>query len=129
MIPKSDTTLSNFNDASFSQFGSTMDFRRPILTNNDLNKKYQVYQVESDNVVQCGVRHFLKHYKPDGTCAMNYFLDRVPLFKWLLKYNIKRNLITDIISGITIGIVHIPQSMPLVALEIYIFLKNFFLCF
>ncbi len=108
MTSKSNLSIANTNDISIVE--SQLDFRRPILTDNDLNRKYKMYKVKSDNLVEGGLRHCFKHYKPDGDCAFNYFLNRFPLFKWLFKYNIKNDFITDLISGITIGIVHIPQS-------------------
>ena len=41
----------------------------------------------------------------------NYLRDRFPFIKWLLGYNIKENLLPDVISGVTIGIIHIPQGL------------------
>ena len=40
-----------------------------------------------------------------------YFFKRVPFCKWIFEYDLKTNLIKDIIAGLTIGIVHIPQGM------------------
>jgi MFS superfamily sulfate permease-like transporter len=40
-----------------------------------------------------------------------YFLDRVPFFKWIRKYNVKENLAKDMIAGLTIGVLQIPQGM------------------
>lgn len=38
------------------------------------------------------------------------FLSIFPIFSWLSQYNIKRDLISDIISGFTVGVMHIPQG-------------------
>ncbi|CAJ0933667.1 unnamed protein product, partial [Mesorhabditis belari] len=35
----------------------------------------------------------------------------MPILKWLPKYNVKENLINDVIGGLTVGIMHVPQGM------------------
>lgn len=37
----------------------------------------------------------------------------IPILKWLPEYSVKENLIGDLISGITIAVMHIPQGKPL----------------
>ncbi|EYC23116.1 hypothetical protein Y032_0016g3130 [Ancylostoma ceylanicum] len=44
-------------------------------------------------------------------CHPRFVLDFLPILKWLPRYNIKQNLINDIIGGLTVGIMHIPQGM------------------
>lgn len=36
--------------------------------------------------------------------------DYVPITKWLPEYSVKKNLINDIIGGVTVGILHVPQG-------------------
>ncbi|KAK3870112.1 hypothetical protein Pcinc_024615 [Petrolisthes cinctipes] len=36
---------------------------------------------------------------------------RVPILEWLPKYNIREALLGDVIGGVTVGIMHIPQGM------------------
>lgn len=40
----------------------------------------------------------------------NIFLSMFPIFAWLPDYNIGRDLISDIIAGFTVGVMHIPQG-------------------
>ncbi|CAJ0608902.1 unnamed protein product [Cylicocyclus nassatus] len=44
-------------------------------------------------------------------CHPRFLLDFFPILKWLPHYNIKENLFNDIIGGLTVGIMHIPQGM------------------
>ncbi|KHJ96523.1 sulfate permease [Oesophagostomum dentatum] len=44
-------------------------------------------------------------------CHPRFLLDFVPFFKWFPRYNIKENLMNDIIGGLTVGIMHVPQGM------------------
>lgn len=38
-------------------------------------------------------------------------MSTVPAVKWLSKYNWRENILSDIISGLTVAIMHIPQGM------------------
>ncbi|XP_044736881.1 sulfate transporter [Chrysoperla carnea] len=47
-----------------------------------------------------------------GSCKPGKFVTRtIPVLDWLVHYNWKRNLAADIITGLTIAIMHIPQGM------------------
>lgn len=39
------------------------------------------------------------------------FISAIPSIYWLKNYNWKENLMSDIISGLTVAIMHIPQGM------------------
>ena len=43
-------------------------------------------------------------------CLLNGFLDKIPLIRCLKEYNIRKNLFGDIIAGLTVAIMHIPQG-------------------
>ena len=43
-------------------------------------------------------------------CCINAFLNKIPIIRCLKEYNIRKNLFEDIISGITVAIMHIPQG-------------------
>lgn len=40
---------------------------------------------------------------------VNYLFERVPILRWLPKYKLKEYLLPDILSGLTVGIMNIPQ--------------------
>jgi hypothetical protein len=42
--------------------------------------------------------------------CINAFLNKIPLIRCLTEYKIRKNLFGDIISGITVAIMHIPQG-------------------
>ncbi|CAF0892199.1 unnamed protein product [Adineta ricciae] len=44
-------------------------------------------------------------------CCINILLKRIPLFRCLKTYNLRKDLFGDIIAGITVAIMHIPQGM------------------
>jgi len=46
------------------------------------------------------------------------FLSLFPFFSWIRKYKVSEWLPGDLVAGITIGIVHIPQSKFLLLLQV-----------
>lgn len=38
------------------------------------------------------------------------FLSMFPIFAWLPQYNFTKDLVSDIIAGFTVGVMHIPQG-------------------
>ena len=51
-------------------------------------------------------------YRPPSTCRgwLDFFLTRLPIIGWVLGYQ-PSYFIGDIISGITVAIMHIPQGI------------------
>lgn len=46
----------------------------------------------------------------DNFQPCQFLLKMFPIFSWLSQYNIKTDLISDMISGFTVGVMHIPQG-------------------
>lgn len=45
------------------------------------------------------------------TFSFKHFLyEFIPILRWLPEYSVKQNLVGDLISGITIAVMHIPQG-------------------
>lgn len=42
---------------------------------------------------------------------LNYILHLFPIITWIRKYSVKEDLLHDIIAGLTISVLHIPQGM------------------
>ena len=90
-----------------SVFGSSMvaecltgDGRRPSLPEpkrRDVPLSHNQYELQ-----EC----FPCVYKP-----LHYFLlDRLPFLRWLLRYNV-RWLIADVVAGLTVGLMVVPQAL------------------
>jgi hypothetical protein len=82
-----------------------------VETLNELNldQKHGYKKLAGDNVLLSFKTYVRKYYQPSRQCAANFFLDRVPFVQWITHYNIKEDLVKDLVAGITIGVVHIPQ--------------------
>uniref|UniRef100_A0A1I7WX07 STAS domain-containing protein n=1 Tax=Heterorhabditis bacteriophora TaxID=37862 RepID=A0A1I7WX07_HETBA len=57
------------------------------------------------------VKNKLANWGRENRINSKFILDFIPILKWLPKYNIKGNLVNDIIGGLTVGIMHVPQGM------------------
>jgi hypothetical protein len=97
----------------FISFSNLVQVSRPALNFYQFEENFPSSKLKSENVFKSAAHYCSKNYKPSGRCMTNYFKDRFPFLKWLLNYNLKENILPDIISGITIGIVHIPQGLIL----------------
>ena len=86
-------------------------FSRNELNENTLVEKYSIKPVKSNNIFRSTKNYLIKYYKPSGSCMLTYLLHRVPFFKWIVEYDYKANLFSDFISGLTIGIIQIPQGL------------------
>ena len=53
----------------------------------------------------------------------NYILRRLPFFEWIFHYDFKNDFVKDLIAGLTVGIIHIPQGMNINIYKIFILIK------
>lgn len=90
-------------------YGSNTNF--DIYSEKKLEQTFSYNKVKGDNVAKSSVNYLKKYYNPTPSCMKNYFFDRFPFFKWIRKYNFKNDFFKDLIAGLTIGIVHIPQGI------------------
>ena len=85
--------------------------REKRLNAKELEENFSYTSLRSHNVFRSGFKYMKKYYKPSPKCMKNFFFLRFPFFGWILKYNIKEALLADLIAGLTVGVVHIPQNM------------------
>uniref|UniRef100_A0AC34FCU4 STAS domain-containing protein n=1 Tax=Panagrolaimus sp. ES5 TaxID=591445 RepID=A0AC34FCU4_9BILA len=54
-----------------------------------------------------------RYYRPftSPRAFFNTILNFIPITKWLPRYNFKENIIYDILGGLTLGIMHVPQGI------------------
>ena len=79
------------------------------LNEQNLQETFAYKRVKGDNAFKSTGNYVKKYYRPSGNCLLNYFFHRFPFFDWIRSYNLKEDLVKDLIAGLTIGVVHIPQ--------------------
>ena len=84
--------------------------RRSIFTVEKLNERYNLNQNFNDAPIQGTWNYVKKYYKPTPAFFKRQLFKRIPFLDWIRSYNMKEWLVSDLVSGITIGIVHIPQG-------------------
>ncbi|XP_076547004.1 prestin isoform X2 [Osmia lignaria lignaria] len=81
-----------------------VSLERPVYEQEALNRDYQ-YEKPKTPVFQNAINNI------KSTNWKSYFMSAIPTISWLKKYRWKENIISDIISGLTVAIMHIPQGM------------------
>jgi hypothetical protein len=107
-------TLSSANESNTntSNVSHKVQINRDGLNELSLREKYSFQKFKADNVGRSTIRYMKKNYKPSRECTKRYIINRLPIIDWLFRnYNVREYLLKDIVTGLTIGVVQIPQSM------------------
>lgn len=100
-----DPKYSYLQDDNFANQNSPdLHIARPIYQIEDLHK--DAHYEKPYTTVKSKAANYCKSIRP-----LDCFLNRIPLLRWLPEYSWKKSLISDIISGITVAVMHIPQGM------------------
>lgn len=89
---------------------------RPIrrvdsFTEKELADAFEYKKINGEDVLGSTANYIKKYYKPSGDCLLNYIFHRIPFLDWIRSYDLRQDLVKDLIAGLTIGVVHIPQGM------------------
>lgn len=90
--------------------GNIAQRRQSIFTVEKLNERYNLQQDFKDKPWHSTAHYIKKYYTPSPAFFKRQLFKRIPFLDWIRHYNIKEWLLPDIVSGITIGIFHIPQG-------------------
>ncbi|XP_057665771.1 solute carrier family 26 member 6-like isoform X2 [Diorhabda carinulata] len=83
---------------------SALLVERPVYQIEELNRDYEYEKPYHTLKARC--RRACNSVNPSA-----WLKETIPLLSWLPEYNWKKNFSGDIISGITVAIMHIPQGM------------------
>ena len=76
-----------------------MSIERPCYNEQTLNEEYNFRKFKPANALRSTKNFLAKNYKPSLGCCNTYLENRLPIIKWLKNYNLKENLLKDIIGG------------------------------
>ncbi|XP_057644733.1 sulfate transporter [Chionomys nivalis] len=93
------------SSTDFKQF-ETSDRRRPY------RRIHMEPQEKPDtNIKRVVIRKLQKSCQCSPAKVKNMVFDFIPILRWLPKYNLKKNILGDVMSGLIVGILLVPQSI------------------
>lgn len=94
-----------------SGHGTKVKVNRPVYTQLEFNEKYNFTTEDRSKNVSQRLRDLLyKQCTPSGPCVKKSLLSWFPFIDILRHYSLRHDLFSDIIAGLTVGIMHIPQG-------------------
>ena len=109
----SESTSTKVGHGLAKVLGIKLDYRNPTSAPKGVTRGESAYSVQSaDSYVEDEPSAFAwcREQVPSGKQLGAYFISLFPFLKWIHRYNFQW-LIGDLIAGITIGAVVVPQSM------------------
>ncbi|XP_017654813.1 sulfate transporter isoform X1 [Nannospalax galili] len=97
-----------------AQKESSTDFKQ--FETNDQCRPYHRIHMEpqekpNTNIKQFIIRKLEKSCQCSPAKAKNMIFDFLPVLQWLPKYDLKKNILGDVMSGLIVGILLVPQSI------------------
>ena len=85
---------------------------RPIYNNKQIRNVFPISQSKTNNNQNLTKlkKHLYNKLKPNKKKFINFLKKRFPISEWLLVYNVRENILKDLIAGITAGIIQIAPS-------------------
>lgn len=96
-------TIQTSGRHSNSDGPSVLKVERPFYEQQQFNSELNYCEPEDDR--KANWSQWIHNVKPKSI-----ILTIFPVFQWLSQYNIKTDLVGDVISGCTVAIMHIPQG-------------------
>ena len=69
------------------------------------------YHTKPEKTLRDIATNYFTRYKPSKNCARTKLMSCFPFVNIFKKYRLKDYLLADIVAGVTVGIMHIPQGM------------------
>ena len=98
--------------------GIKLDYRNPTSRDDKLTRGESMFSVASADSYtedEPTAADWLRSIRPTTTDVLHYCRDLFPFTKWIHRYNVQW-LIGDLVAGITIGAIVIPQGMAYASL-------------
>ncbi|KAI0213400.1 Sulfate transporter [Lamellibrachia satsuma] len=94
-------------DRETSQSDTMVEIKRKVYSQEEFNNTFH-YNPEKHNSLR---DHLKSHCSCSGGCVMKSIRSHLPVIDTLLTYKWKKWLVSDVVAGLSVGIIHIPQGM------------------
>ncbi|CAJ0951914.1 unnamed protein product, partial [Mesorhabditis belari] len=105
----------NSDDGSMGQkILELQKVNRPPMNQEQFDQKFAYVRPKSESQLKRSMKKYFRRYQAPFTSlyAFNKFLkSTIPILDWLPNYSIREDLFYDIVGGITLGVMHIPQGI------------------
>ncbi|KHN82502.1 Sulfate permease family protein 3 [Toxocara canis] len=102
------------NGPDISPTGST----RRAMNQEEFDAQF-TYRAPEESLTRSRLKKFLRRYYQPCLSVNGFFnavIGFIPIIGWLPKYSFRDNFITDVIGGLTVGIMHVPQGIAYASL-------------
>ncbi|KAM3845805.1 solute carrier family 26 member 10-like [Vipera latastei] len=90
---------------------STLALYRNIYTQEHFQQVYAVPLEQESSLARMVKGRLSRGCHCSKATALHLFRSRMPIASWLPKYQPKKWLLGDLVAGLTVGVIHIPQGM------------------
>lgn len=88
-----------------------LNINRPVYNYAKFRHKYKSANFVGFSILLFMQNMLIKNCSPGKNCLKKNLINRFPAWKWIRNYNFKEWFLADLLAGITVGIMHIPESM------------------
>ncbi len=99
--------ISDGNDEELSE---RQRYKHQRLRTRSLLDRYGVAQPHQSTIYRLKACAKKYYQNLSSVAVANAFVDSIPLIRCLKEYNIRKDLVGDILAGMTVAIMHIPQG-------------------
>lgn len=111
-----DAASDNVDPPSYSRLRQIkINTNREAHHQNSLKAEYGYVAQQTPDVKDVLKSTLKSSCNPESICTLKnvwkFTTNRIPILKWARTYDIRTNLGNDVLAGITVGVMHIPQGM------------------
>jgi MFS superfamily sulfate permease-like transporter len=104
--------LSNYDQTEIDSLNEEhINVERRIYNYTEFTKEHPASLFIGFSLIALLKQLYHLHFIPSKICLKKNIYNRLPALKWLIRYNFRKDILADLLAGITVGIMHIPQGM------------------
>ena len=90
---------------------NTVEISRPVFTEPNFKRIYEQQDYRGFEPISEIKKEFHRHFSYGKDSVKKMVYNRIPCVKWLKDYRWREYLISDLLAGLIVGLMQIPQGM------------------